>query len=168
GELKTLRNLLIVFLASGIWHGAGWNFIIWGALHGLAILIHRVWKSNGYKMPALLGWAITMFSVNIFWVFFRAKDLAEASKVLGAMIDYKSISSLLTLSYKESTQAYLGNKVSLLILIIGILTTMFLKNSYEKKQNMKLRFLSLFEITLYISIGILLLDRVASFLYFNF
>ncbi|MGL4867793.1 MAG: MBOAT family O-acyltransferase, partial [Cetobacterium sp.] len=42
GELKTLRNLLIVFLASGIWHGAGWNFIIWGALHGLAILIHRV------------------------------------------------------------------------------------------------------------------------------
>ncbi|MGL4909780.1 MAG: hypothetical protein ACRC4J_01085, partial [Cetobacterium sp.] len=63
---------------------------------------------------------------------------------------------------------YLGNKVSLLILIIGILATMFLKNSYEKKQNMKLRFLSLIEVTLYISIGILLLDRVASFLYFNF
>ncbi|MGL6119911.1 MAG: MBOAT family O-acyltransferase, partial [Fusobacteriaceae bacterium] len=62
GELKTLRNLSIVFLASGIWHGAGWNFIIWGALHGLAILIHRTWKNKGYKMPALLGWAITLFS----------------------------------------------------------------------------------------------------------
>ncbi|MGL5054607.1 MAG: MBOAT family O-acyltransferase, partial [Fusobacteriaceae bacterium] len=165
---KTLRNLLIVFLVSGIWHGAGWNFIIWGALHGAAILVHRIWKNQGYKMPALLGWAITLFSVNIFWVFFRAKDLAGAFKVLKAMVDYRSIKSLITESYKMSTEAYLGNKISLLILLTGILTTILLKNSYDKKEDMKLKVLFLFEATFYMSVGILLLDRVASFLYFNF
>ncbi|MGL5963372.1 MAG: MBOAT family protein, partial [Fusobacteriaceae bacterium] len=141
---------------------------IWGALHGLAILIHRVWKSNGYKMPALLGWAITMFSVNIFWVFFRAKNLAEASKVLGAMIDYRTLGSFITVSYKNITNPYLGNNLSLLILIISIFISTLLKNSYEKTEKMKIEFIILFETTLYISIGILLLDRVASFLYFNF
>ena len=60
GELKTLRNLFIVFLASGIWHGAGWNFIIWGMLHGICILIHRIWKNSGRKMNKFVGWLITM------------------------------------------------------------------------------------------------------------
>lgn len=46
GELKTLRNLFIVFLASVIWHGVGWNFMIWGILYGICILIHGVWKNS--------------------------------------------------------------------------------------------------------------------------
>ncbi|WP_294665960.1 MBOAT family O-acyltransferase, partial [uncultured Fusobacterium sp.] len=66
GERKTLRNLFIVFMASGIWHGAGWNFITWGGLHGICILIHRVWKNSGRKMNKLLGWFITINLVNIF------------------------------------------------------------------------------------------------------
>ncbi|MGL5050706.1 MAG: MBOAT family O-acyltransferase, partial [Fusobacteriaceae bacterium] len=127
GELKTLRNLLIVFLVSGIWHGAGWNFIIWGALHGAAILVHRIWKNQGYKMPALLGWAITLFSVNIFWVFFRAKDLAEAAKVLKAMVDYKSIGNLITESYRRTANPYLGSRVSLLLLVLSIVISLLIK-----------------------------------------
>ncbi|MGL5962437.1 MAG: MBOAT family O-acyltransferase, partial [Cetobacterium sp.] len=164
----TLRNLLIVFLASGIWHGAGWNFIIWGALHGLAILIHRVWKSKGYKISALLGWAITMFSVNIFWVFFRAKDLAEASKVLGAMIDYKSLSNLITENYKVTANAYLGGKVSLMLLIISIVISLFVKNSFDKSKSMKFNLLNSLELLSFLGIGLLLINRVATFLYFNF
>lgn len=76
GELKTLRNLFIVFLASGIWHGAGWNFIIWGGLHGICILIHRVWKNSGRRLNKLVGWFITINLVNIFWVFFRATTVS--------------------------------------------------------------------------------------------
>ena len=66
GEKRTLLNLLIVFLVSGIWHGAGWNFIIWGMLHGICILIHRVWKNSKRKMNKFIGWFITMNLVNIF------------------------------------------------------------------------------------------------------
>ncbi|MGL5918366.1 MAG: MBOAT family protein, partial [Cetobacterium sp.] len=152
----------------GIWHGAGWNFIIWGALHGLAILIHRVWKSNGYKMPALLGWAITMFSVNIFWVFFRAKDLAEASKVLGAMIDYRTLGSFITVNYREIANPYLGNKASLLLLVVSILISLFTKNSFDKSKSMKFNLLNSLELLSFLGIGLLLINRVATFLYFNF
>ncbi|MGL5049955.1 MAG: MBOAT family O-acyltransferase, partial [Fusobacteriaceae bacterium] len=168
GELKTLRNLLIVFLVSGIWHGAGWNFIIWGALHGLAILIHRTWKNKGYKMSALLGWALTLFSVNIFWVFFRAKDLAGAAKVLKAMLDYRSIGSLITESYKVTTNPYLGNKISLLLLVISIIIAIVFKNSFEKNRSIKFCNINCFEMAVYSVSSILLLKRVATFLYFNF
>ncbi|MGL5964435.1 MAG: MBOAT family O-acyltransferase, partial [Fusobacteriaceae bacterium] len=60
GDKRTLLNLLLVFLVSGVWHGAGWNFILWGGLHGISILIHRVWKSKKIYMPKLIGWAITL------------------------------------------------------------------------------------------------------------
>ncbi|MGL5963291.1 MAG: MBOAT family O-acyltransferase, partial [Fusobacteriaceae bacterium] len=168
GELKTLRNLLIVFLASGVWHGAGWNFIIWGALHGAAILIHRIWNGRGYKMPAILGWALTLFSVNIFWVFFRAKDLAGSAKVLKAMVDYKSIGSFITLSYRETANPYLGNKASLLLLVLSIGISLLIKNSFDKTKSIKFNNLNCLELTIYFVGSILLLKRVATFLYFNF
>ncbi len=91
GERKTLKNLFIVFMVSGIWHGAGWNFVIWGVLHGICILIHRVWKNSERKMNKLLGWFITINLVNIFWVFFRAETLNTALKVLKEMFSYKSL-----------------------------------------------------------------------------
>lgn len=168
GELKTLRNLLIVFLASGIWHGAGWNFIIWGILHGLAILIHRIWKSKGYRLPNILGWGITLFLVNIFWIFFRAKDLSDAFKVLKAMLNYKTLSSFITENYKLMTNPYLGNKVSLLLLALSILISILFKNSFEKNKNIKFCNINCFEIAIYSVTSILLLKRVATFLYFNF
>ncbi|MGL5355409.1 MAG: MBOAT family O-acyltransferase, partial [Cetobacterium sp.] len=168
GELKTLRNLLIVFLASGIWHGAGWNFIIWGALHGLAILIHRVWKSNGYKMPALLGWAITMFSVNIFWVFFRAKDLAEASKVLGAMFKFNEKALEITIIYKNALNNEMGNKIILVILFVSIVISILGKSSSDKLKIFKFSKIKFIENLFYLFSSVMLLNRLATFLYFNF
>ncbi|MGL5126339.1 MAG: MBOAT family protein, partial [Fusobacteriaceae bacterium] len=142
-----------------------WNFIIWGALHGAAILVHRIWKNQGYKMPALLGWAITLFSVNIFWVFFRAKDLAGAFKVLKAMVNYRSINLKITNSYFASTEAYLGNKLSLLLLVISFFVCFLWKKSIDKTPN---TIFATFEISVYFVISILLLNRIATFLYFNF
>lgn len=168
GEKRTLGNLLVVFLVSGIWHGAGWNFILWGGLHGISILIHRIWKNKGLIMPKILGWAITMFSINIFWIFFRAKSFQDAMKVIRAMFDIGSVRSFLTVAYRESTGAYLGNKVSLLLLVLSIGISLLLKNSYEKQRDMKFNLFNNFEIVIMTITAILLLKRVASFLYFNF
>jgi alginate O-acetyltransferase complex protein AlgI len=81
----TLRNLMITFLVGGIWHGAGWTFIMWGALHGSAMLIHRLWVEVARPMPIFLGWFLTFNFVNITWVFFRAPDFDSALDVLTAM-----------------------------------------------------------------------------------
>lgn len=86
GLPETCRNLFITFLLGGIWHGAGWTFVIWGVLHGLATVIHRLWVKTRLRMPKFLAWAVTFLFVNVAWVFFRANTLDDALRVLKGMI----------------------------------------------------------------------------------
>ena len=85
GSLNTYFNLFITFLIGGIWHGANWTFIIWGAMHGAALLVHRVWQNYNFKIPILLAWFFTFLFVNAAWVMFRASDLDSALYVLKIM-----------------------------------------------------------------------------------
>jgi alginate O-acetyltransferase complex protein AlgI len=87
GEINTYANLFLTFLIGGLWHGASWMFVIWGALHGAAVMIHRAWSGTGMKLPSVAAWFLTFMFVNVGWVFFRAKDLPAAIKVLSGMVD---------------------------------------------------------------------------------
>lgn len=91
GQLRTGLNLLITFLLAGLWHGAGWTFVVWGLLHGAALVIHRLWKGFGLKMPAVLGWLTTFLFVNASWVIFRAENLREGFRVLKGMANISGI-----------------------------------------------------------------------------
>ena len=81
GELKTYRNLMLTMLLGGLWHGASWNFVIWGALHGSGLSIHRLsQKIRILKRPAkiysgIVSIAITFYFVCLAWIFFRAPDI---------------------------------------------------------------------------------------------
>jgi D-alanyl-lipoteichoic acid acyltransferase DltB (MBOAT superfamily) len=87
GELSTYLNLFLTFLVGGLWHGASWMFVIWGGMHGVAIVLHRVWSRYGGQMPAAPAWFVTFSFVNVTWIFFRAKDLHSAKRVLASMIN---------------------------------------------------------------------------------
>jgi len=80
------RNLFVTFLLGGLWHGAAWTFIAWGALHGLGCCVQKAWASRGQAMPGPLAVVITFLFVNVTWVYFRAPDLATAHAVLAAML----------------------------------------------------------------------------------
>jgi len=67
-------NLMITMLLGGLWHGASWNFVLWGAMHGLALCVHRVWKAMGGDMPALPAWSLCLLFVLLTWVPFRCAD----------------------------------------------------------------------------------------------
>jgi len=82
---------MITFILGGIWHGAGWTFIFWGFLHGLALVIHRFWKSLGFALPKVLAWIVTFAFINFSWVFFRAVEWADAIKVLKGMLGVSGI-----------------------------------------------------------------------------
>lgn len=84
GTAAACRNVMIVFLLSGLWHGAGWGFLVWGALHGLAQVAERL---LGGKISLLkpLAWALTFGFVNLAWVFFRADSLEQALALLGGL-----------------------------------------------------------------------------------
>ena len=89
GTIKTYNNLIITFLLGGIWHGAGWTFIFWGLLHGIALVIHRIWSLFGLSMNRVVAWVITFNFVNIAWVFFRAKSWKDVRKILMGMLGLK-------------------------------------------------------------------------------
>jgi D-alanyl-lipoteichoic acid acyltransferase DltB (MBOAT superfamily) len=72
------RNIMLTMLLGGLWHGAGWNFVIWGGLHGLALVVHREWERAGLRMPNTLGIVLTFWWVCLAWIFFRAPTLDSA------------------------------------------------------------------------------------------
>jgi alginate O-acetyltransferase complex protein AlgI len=85
GRVMTAVIVLTTMLLCGLWHGAGWAFILWGGAHGLAVCVNQLWAAGGMKMPAGVAWALTLFFVIVAWVLFRAENLADAARVLQAM-----------------------------------------------------------------------------------
>lgn len=78
GKFRTYINVMIVYLVSGIWHGANWTFILWGALHGLFSCLNRLFKNSWEKLGEVTRWAATFMLVNMLWIIFRADDVSSA------------------------------------------------------------------------------------------
>jgi D-alanyl-lipoteichoic acid acyltransferase DltB (MBOAT superfamily) len=69
----------------GLWHGAGWTFVVWGVLHGLALALGVLWRRVNLPMPAILGWFLTFGFVTLAWVFFRAPTFKAAERMFEAL-----------------------------------------------------------------------------------
>lgn len=86
---KLYRNLVIVFLLSGLWHGASWNFVLWGAFHGLFLVLERLFLNNVYaKIGKVVSTLITFIIVITGWVLFRNEDLSMATHVIEQMYSF--------------------------------------------------------------------------------
>lgn len=88
GRLRTFRNLVIVFVLVGFWHGANWTFLVWGLYHGALLVIERAFDKGGSpeaRWPRVGRRALTWLLVVIGWVFFRASSLPQAFVMLGHM-----------------------------------------------------------------------------------
>jgi alginate O-acetyltransferase complex protein AlgI len=81
---------MLTMLLGGLWHGAGWNFVIWGALHGGALVVHREWERFGLRLPRFVGYALTFLWVCIAWIFFRSKTLDGALGTLRSFALFES------------------------------------------------------------------------------
>ncbi len=180
GDLITYRNLFLTFLIGGIWHGAGWTFVLWGALHGIGMVVHRIWQKVGFKLHKFIAWFITFNFVNVTWVFFRAKDFDDAIKVLKGMFGLNGVVLPFSLAEKFSFLADYGvefNRImenidantSVLVIIFAVFAiSIFAKNSYEFLVNFRPRRVYLFATSLLFAIAILKLNQISEFLYFNF
>lgn len=87
GTFATYRNLSIVFLTTGLWHGAAWTFIVWGAYHGVLLIIERATGLAGSDRHLPQRRVVTFFLVVLGWVVFRAESLPAAGRMLGAMLN---------------------------------------------------------------------------------
>ncbi|MSO93448.1 MAG: MBOAT family protein [Rhodospirillales bacterium] len=85
GPARRYVNVMITMLLGGLWHGAGWTFIVWGGLHGLFLVVNQTWRAMGLTMSPWAGRLLTFLAVVIAWVFFRADGFPTAFAMLGAM-----------------------------------------------------------------------------------
>ena len=90
GKARRYVNLLLTMLLGGIWHGAGWTFVIWGALHGFYLMVNHFWNSlklsSDGRLFGLFSWGVTFLAVIVAWVFFRAANVDVAVDILTSMI----------------------------------------------------------------------------------
>ncbi len=178
GETRTYVNLFATFLLGGIWHGAGWTFVLWGALHGIALMIHRAWQKLGFKMHMLLAWFITFNFVNIAWVFFRAKEFDDALKVLngmffGSVVLPGGLSSKLAflngygIEFGKWMNVFHEGPIIALWLIAGFVLILAFQNSMQLRSRFKPNYYYLF-LTVLFFLSIFMLNRKSEFIYFNF
>jgi alginate O-acetyltransferase complex protein AlgI len=177
---RSLVAIFVAMLISGVWHGAGWNFVIWGALHGAALVINHYWRKKKIKMPTVAAWLITFLFVNVSFVFFRAKGIPEALKVLKAMVGlgapvFPEKHLPVTLAafthsqiWKEILINIQGRDSTFWLLLTILIFTFSAKNSIQLADTFKpdwKRFVFLLSIALY---AILNMGKVSEFLYFQF
>ena len=185
GPTITYINLFTTFLLGGFWHGAGWTFIIWGALHGTALTAHRFWSGLGLKMPWLLGWVTTFIFINVTWVFFRAESTDTALVLLAKMFAINDIkfsllfvdqlSSITDINFHNllptSHGATAVSEWALVSAAIGIVAVTCSKNMMEKRDeliNLSTLYICLYSTIAAISLWFLLASSSEVFLYFNF
>lgn len=186
GKSRTYMNLFGTFLIGGIWHGASWMFVIWGAMHGGALVIHRLWDKLGITMPKALAWLITFNFVNLAWIFFRATDLDTATRIIRGMTGMNGMfttdSSLIPTSsishlgiLFDTASRYIGAYGAIYTLqIVAILATFVLitqKNTsqiYAEGKQISWPRMAIAGVAAGVAIIASLTSTSAIFLYFNF
>ncbi|MBD3840133.1 MAG: MBOAT family protein, partial [Epsilonproteobacteria bacterium] len=149
-------NLFGVFFIGGIWHGASWMFIIWGSLHGFAIVIHRIYKDLGFRMNSFLAWFLTINFINITWIFFRAKDMDSAIKVLSGMFGLNGWGDIKITNFLHN----IGNSIEITLYFIVAIIILMSKNSNQLADNFRPTKKIALAIGLILALGILSLSKV--------
>jgi alginate O-acetyltransferase complex protein AlgI len=114
GSAKLYRNLLLVFLLSGLWHGASWNFVLWGAYHGLFLVLERLFLGNLLKKAGkFIAVPFTFLVVITGWVLFRNENLSYASEVIKQMYSFNFTDGKFAMNNDFMAMAILAMVISL-------------------------------------------------------
>lgn len=173
GMMHTCFNLFLTFLVSGLWHGAAWTFVIWGALHGLFAVAERIAGDKLNIIPKHLRIIITFLIVNALWVLFRADGFEQAIEVYKGMLAFGNlgISQLDTVVGSTANMNFpmLMDCVYILGLEAFLLIVVFrFKNSAAMLQQFTASRKTLITASLLFSVAILCMTRQSVFIYFNF
>ena len=172
GTLRTYVNLMVVFLASGLWHGAGWLFLLWGLMHGAASVLYRLVRKPYDAMPKCIQWTATFLFVVVAWVFFRATSMADAVGMLSSMfsLNFGPVRDGIVSAFE--LPGGILSRFNLIIMaawyILSLFSCVFLRNTYEKTMDFKPTLFNAFMTVALILYVTLSLSNVSVFLYFNF
>jgi D-alanyl-lipoteichoic acid acyltransferase DltB (MBOAT superfamily) len=196
GKVRRYLNLMITMLLGGLWHGAGWTFVVWGALHGFYLMMNHAWhtvrRALGHDLSHSSCWGrglsqlITFIAIVVAWVFFRAESFDAAINILSGMIGINGFALpenyLVYLNYIDglgdylSTQGWLFMTMSLFkgieevahLFLLLILVWYFPNTQQFMKSQWKPSLIWAISLTTLSIYTILNLTRMSEFLYFQF
>ena len=194
GKIRTYRNIFIIFFLSGLWHGAGWNFIVWGLMHGTLYIITKIWqdfRGSSKKseeascmkvVRTLLLRAGTFFYVTVAWVYFRAANIGQANVMLKNVflkdwaLPQKGVYEVFNLGEFWYPMKVLGVTnlpfaqyyAMILFLLIALGITFLGKNMNQKAEEFRPGVINACVTAGVFIWCIVSLSGVSSFLYFNF
>lgn len=168
GDARTARNLLVVWLLTGIWHGANWTFLLWGVYYGVILLLEKfVFKRILEKIPAFFRHFFTLLLVVVGWVFFFSSDLGMAFGWLARMFGGGGAGFL-----DGAAKYYLG--CCWLPMLLGIIGSMPLVATFGNRRLMRnergwsVLSVAFFAVLLILCIACMMNDTYTTFLYFQF
>ncbi len=178
---KTLRNIFLVAFVSGIWHGAGWTFVLWGACHGLALLVHRLWNHWGNRMHRVPGWLLTFLFVNFTWIIFRAENMSDATYIIRSMAGLNGgfgfstqvldqLGALLNTPISTFLVVPIVSHYSVILGLLFIPVVTYFKNSTEilLDQTLQMKHMMYYGLIFSIAVISTITSSSSVFLYFNF
>ena len=196
GRARTYLNLMIVFLLSGLWHGAGWNYLVWGAMHGGLYVLTRIWQEGikpryvrkntvnpaVHEVQKVLSRLLLFGYVSAAWVYFRAQDVTQANRMLYTAVKgpRQKISADLTACFQVDefwyvikvlrldNMAYSRYILMWVILAAGLYLAMIGRNAAQRMERVKYGTGSAAVFAVLALWCVLTFSEVSTFLYFNF
>ena len=159
GKLLSYRNLLVVMLLGGFWHGAGWTFILWGVMHGCLLVLNGLFRDFvKLPVPKAIGVAVTFFFVLMGWLLFRSTDLSMAGHWFAAILGCRGFEADMGWSILNST--------GFLVTVAALVFCWFAPNTWNFQPRLTLGTALLLSALLVVCI--LRFDGDSPFLYFQF
>lgn len=183
GNARTYCNVMLVFLVSGLWHGANWTFILWGAVHGIFSVFEKMVKKARLNFPRVIKTVITFMLVTLAWSLFRAASVTEAALLWKQLFcgGFGGIYQPITDKFQDLVEisflyrAGLGGLITAcpwlpVVLFTGIIliACFTMKNTQEKTSCLKLTNRKFLTVVLLMTWSIMSLSEISEFLYFNF
>lgn len=182
GKVRTYVNVMIVFLVSGLWHGANWTFIIWGFMHGVANCLNRLFKKGWEKIWKGIRWALTFIFVNCAWIMFRADTAQKGWRFIRLLFTMESLTVReelwesiypLELNFMQHKLPYfwmlsvwIPHFEFFFVLAVSAIIIFLMPNCHEKPFKPTV-FNAILTVVL-LTWSIISLSGVSTFLYFNF
>lgn len=176
---KAMIAIIVSMFISGLWHGAAWTFVIWGGMHGMALVTNHAWRKLGYRMPVFLGWLITFNFVNLSFVFFRAKSWDDTFKVIRGMAGLGGIEVPVTwagrlpwlgefgIKFGALFHNIPGGKWTVVALLVGF-GLLAARNSIELSESFRPTFRHAVTFSFLSVVSVIGMVQVSPFIYFNF
>lgn len=153
-------NIMITFFVSGFWHGAGWNFVVWGLLNGIFVVMAHMMKKANLEMNFYLAWFLMFFGLILTRILFVSNDFADAWYVTTTLFDISNL--------RFENLFYIDPYLQSFYIVLALYLALACKNSMEISENFKPNFKYIFYTVILLTASLFTFSSAKEFLYFQF